>query len=110
MTTPTALETCTIDDIGIEIAADAPLIDAINEYLKDFAKPVKHAKVGIGQTVCLNCDHALDGVLGSFRGLEHGEGECSHCGWPCRVYHGRNIDMPLQLILQYHPSVVPAIG
>jgi hypothetical protein len=112
------VEFCTIDDLGIEITGDGaePIIATLNEYFRDFAKPIKRDGGGniiSGATNCLKCKSALEGMFGSFRwGLTHGEGECSQCGWPCRAYHrpkdeeGEIFNSVLPKILQYHPSVV----
>ena len=116
--TQTDVERCTIADIGISLTGDdaQPLVDAINEYLQDFAKPVKRDGGGsfaMGRYVCLKCGESLDGMLGRFRwGIAWGEGHCTGCGWPGRAYHiikdkdGDIFERPLELILQYHPSVV----
>lgn len=119
---PTNVEVCTIVDVGIEVTgSDAPpLIEAINEYLSIFAKPVKRdgsASWLMGSSECLNCSAQLDGALGSFQwGIVHGEGHCTGCGWPCRAYHrlkdsdGEIFDGVLERILQYHPSGVSKKG
>ena len=109
---------CTIDDIGMSITGEdsQPIVEAINEYLSIFAKPVKREGGGncvMGSYECLNCGEPLGGLLGTFQwGLCHGEGTCT-CGWPCRAYHrpkdneGEELfNGPIQLILQYHPSGV----
>ena len=79
-------------------------VDAAMAYLKDnaaaFADPVDDK--------CLNCGRALMGLLGSFTwGIIHGEGVCSHCGWPARAYHYYEVDgeeRSFQAVLQYHPD------
>lgn len=71
--------------------------DAMAEYFKHFAKP---------KGVCIKCGARLGGLLGSFRwGIQHGEGECSQCGYPARGYH-RDVG-PIEflpMVLQYHPN------
>ena len=115
-------EVCTSADVGIEITgSDAqPMAAAINKYLSIFAKPVKRDGGGnmmLGDYECLKCGKPLGGALGSFQwGLAHGEGNCSGCGWPCRVYHrpkdsdGEIFNRALEVILQYHPSNVTTCG
>lgn len=109
---------CSIDDIGLKLSGEdaQPYIDAVNEYLKVFAKPVRKKSAGdflTGNTQCFRCEADLGGLLGSFvYGICHGEGMCRHCRWPARALHYIQIDGkdmftgPLEMILQYHPSVV----
>ena len=111
------VDVCTTADIGIEIIGSGapPMIDAIDEYLSIFSKPVKRddGNFLMGRIECLKCGKALDGPMGSFQwGIANGEGNCSGCGWPCRAHHspkdsdGEIFDKALVLILQYHPSRV----
>lgn len=104
---------CVICDIGLQITGeDAPsIVASMNEYLSRFAAPI-HGE-GITTYRCLKCDLGLSGMLGTFQwGIASGEGECSHCGWPCRAHHypkhGADdiFDGALQVILQYHPDHV----
>ncbi len=74
---------------------------AIESYLSKFADPTGD---------CLKCGLALSGFMGTFTwGLCHGEGQCSHCGYPARAYHhvidehGEDV-CRLNHILQYHPD------
>lgn len=110
-------EVCTIDDIGIELTGEdaLALIDALNEYFSIFAKPVKRYQPGgmFGNLNCFKCGEALGGALGTFQwGIRSGEGNCSHCGWPCRAHHRPKNDGDaifnrcLVMILQYHPDNV----
>lgn len=70
------------------------------QYLSQFAKPNEKA-------TCLNCGAEN---LYSFRwGLAHGDGFCSKCTWPSRLYHFLNVDgveHRIICLLQYHPSIV----
>lgn len=112
------VETCTIEDLGIEITgSDAPpLVAAVNKYLSIFAKPVRRkvASSILGGVDCFRCGVPLDGMLGSFTwGIVHGEGVCGKCGWPCRAYHSPTdedgdeiFDGAIALVLQYHPDQV----
>ena len=115
--TTTTVERCTVSDIGLEVTGQdaAIVIQALDEYLAAFAKPVRSATGGeiIGRHDCLNCSGRLDGFIGTFQwGIVHGEGKCIKCGWPARAYHrpkldGEEIfDGPLQRILQYHPDFI----
>lgn len=99
---------CTMADIGMKITGEdaQPLIDTLNEYLSEFAKPSEDGK-------CLNCERKLGGMFGTFQwGIANGEGNCSECGWPARALHrpkdseGMIFDQALQVILQYHPDSV----
>jgi hypothetical protein len=116
-TSITDVPKCCMADIGLSLTGEGaqPLVDAINKYLADFAKPIAREGGGflIGKHVCLKCGEALDGALGTFQwGLVWGEGACSKCDWPARGYHaikddtGDIFEEPLPIILQYHPSVV----
>ena len=113
------IEVCTVSDIGLTITgADAPpLVAALNKYLEQFAKPIRHdekkSNFLVGDLECLNCGRVLNGALGTFQwGLCHGEGTCSNCGWPCRLYHspkddeGAIFEGTLERMLQYHPNCV----
>ena len=103
---------CTLADIGLEITgADATqIVEACNEYLKDFAAPKDGGK-------CVNCERKLGGLLGSFTwGICYGEGRCANCGWPARGYHDIKdsedeaiFDSPLAIVLSYHPSGVTTL-
>lgn len=107
----------TCESIGVKITAREPEAEAeavatialIDSYLSDFAKPTGK---------CLKCGVHTAGLMGAFLGgmewdLVHGEMRCRTCRWPGRGYHdikdekGESLfDRPLQLVLQYHPSVV----
>jgi len=107
---------CTVDDLMSISGKDAqPVIDAINEYLQAFAKPIRCEGDGLimGRFSCLKCGKRLTGACGTFTwGLVHGEGHCSECGWPARAYHRPTDDEgeifvgPLDFILQYHPDAL----
>lgn len=113
-----AIQHCTIGDIGMEITGEdaQPVIDAINDYLQVFAQPQTRDEGNslLGYNKCLNCGTVLDGAMGSFTwGIQHGEGICRDCGWPCRAYHvpkdesGEQIfNRRLEIVLQYHPDNV----
>jgi hypothetical protein len=111
------IEHCTAADIGIRITGEdaQPVIDALDEYLKVFAKPTTEGEANIlfGNHKCLNCDKVLNGAMGSFQwGLCNGEGNCSGCGHPARAHHrptdteGEIFNGPLEYVLQYHPDFV----
>ena len=58
---------------------------------------------------CRGCGMSLSGLLGTFTwGIVHGEGYCSHCLMPVRMYHrimdGDEEVMSFTLPLQYHAS------
>lgn len=80
-------------------------IKKMNKYLEDFLPPNEKLE-------CINCGEVLVGYFGAFEwGLAHGEGHCKNCSYPARGYHyTKNIDSKrkgrLELILQYHPSVL----
>lgn len=88
------------------------IIKNVNIYLKIFAAPIKSLDLDVDgkpQSVkCINCDHALTGLFGSFEyGIRHGEGACSKCGYPGRANHyikHEGFNMTFIRILQYHPS------
>lgn len=43
--------------------------------------------------ICVECGARLGGLLGSFSwGIAYGEGFCSRCGFPYRLYHRFPID------------------
>jgi len=104
----------TADDVfeGLE-PEDHP---SLNEYLSSFAMPGQRGEGNIilGGITCISCDTVMDGACGSFEwGIAHGEGRCSHCGWPVRVYHFLKEEGPLEqfsLLLPYHPDVVEQRG
>ena len=76
-------------------------------------------KIEDGQP-CLNCGEKLMGDLtdqlfgkGGFEwGIAHGEGHCSNCRWPARLYHfikdadGNDLMTLRSVCLQYHPDFV----
>lgn len=123
------IKKCTLGDIGIllkpanedddseeTLQTAKKMTDAVNVYLQAFAAPliVEHPNRISGTRECLKCGERLDGLMGTFKwGLVHGEGSCSGCGWPCRVYHSPKMDgeeiftSVVSVMLQYHPSVVP---
>ena len=76
---------------------------ALDEYFAPFAAIPE----GTG-CPCIKCGAPLGGFLGMFEwGIVHGEGRCSRCKWPARAYHFNAGPIErLELILQYHPSVV----
>ena len=86
------------------------IIKHINNYLKVFAAPPETLdNEGKLQFIrCLNCDHALTGLFGSFEyGIRHGEGACSKCGYPGRANHyieHEGFKLSFVRVLQYHPS------
>lgn len=117
----TDVEVCTITHLGMEITGEdaPPIVEAINQYLSQFAKPVRREGGNnfSGSINCLNCGEILSGLIGTFTwGIAHGEAECGNCGWPCRAYHdikqdGESVfNRPLDTILQYHPSKVNVRG
>lgn len=104
------LQRCTCEAIGVDIKIkdDAPdlakaeqdrqeLITELDTYLRDFVYCDK----------CPGCNWTLGGFLGSFTwGLEHGEGFCTNCQYPCRAHHNINGTRMSNVILAYHPSVL----
>ncbi len=95
------------------------IIAASNEYLRQFAAPVKVD----GKTACFHCGTQMDGMLHALGlgaayqwAMTHGEANCSKCGWPARGMHypkdadGSEIWTARNLFLAYHPDVVEARG
>ena len=92
----------------------AEIVEALNKYFEPFAAidvPADNAKEF--DSPCLGCGESQVGLLrGRFTwGIAHGEGHCSNCGWPARMYHDiRDSDgvrlMYFRLLLQYHPDCV----
>ncbi len=73
------------------------------EYLSVFAQPDD-----VERPHCVKCKSEL---IFTFRwGLAHGEGVCSKCLWPTRLYHFLKGDdgseKRIVQLLQYHPSLV----
>lgn len=99
---------------AVDIFPNADLLaeadrQAIETYLEPFHKPV----IDDGSVLCLKCNERLNST---FRwGLAHGEGACSNCGWPTRLYHKFSLsdgaEQPrLVFCLQYKPSLVKRRG
>lgn len=103
------------------------IIKALDEYFAPFAQPPGETKDGKFHVKdghpCLKCGEALTGLAsmligsGGFRwGLAHGEGNCSKCGWPARMYHfikddkGEELMTVRGFLLQYHPDAVTMRG
>jgi hypothetical protein len=95
---------CTAEDIGIHLVDGLPeelkraeaFIAKLNESLKEFLPPGP----------CVLCKRDLNDT---FRwGLAHGEGFCSVCNYPTRLYHFVKDDTGeesrIVRPLQYHPS------
>jgi hypothetical protein len=63
-----------------------------------------------GQYMCAGCGAPLTGFLGVFQwGIRHGEGFCSDCGYPTRMYHvlkDHKGEYQLAMPLQYHPDEI----
>lgn len=127
MTTTTTIERMTAADLGVTLKGEGSpegraIIEDIDKYLAVFAKPIERGGSPegfvLGKHACLKCGSALDGMLGSFQwGLAHGEGTCSKCGWPARMYHwikdreGKELfTSRISLILQYHPDQIASDG
>jgi hypothetical protein len=102
----------------------AKIAAAFDKYFAPFAQPPGEKKEDgsyipkEGQP-CLNCGEMLTGLMahligsGGFEwGIAHGEGRCSNCHWPARLYHfitddaGEKIVTIRNILLQYHPDVV----
>jgi hypothetical protein len=89
---------CTIENI-----AGAPA-----EYVTQFVAP---RVTGDGGLSCLGCGTDLykPGLIGVFGGssfewgIANGEGHCSRCGYPTRMYH-RLAEGTVSFPLQYHPD------
>jgi len=71
----------------------------LNDYLEKFLPP---------SSECYMCGDPLRGLLGSFEmGIAHGEGQCSSCGYPGRIYHKVDgLGTFGNYVLQYHPNVL----
>jgi hypothetical protein len=73
-----------------------------SEYLSQFAVP----EIVNERQICLRCRCQL----GIRWGLAYGEGRCTSCSWPTRVYHFVKDDVGVEIrvvkMLQYHPSLV----
>ena len=103
------------------------VIAALNQYFAPFARITFEAeraedgKPVMDDQPCINCGKPLLGGVSSFWngggfkwGLVHGEGQCSECGWPARMYHfikdaaGDDLVTLRNILLQYHPDFVEA--
>lgn len=74
----------------LTFADDTPddVREAITAYLKPFEQPNTRPKAGMRGEVLCRCGVPLDGILGTFSwGLTHGEGFCSSCHQPVRMFH-----------------------
>jgi hypothetical protein len=85
-----------------EAALDQELV-RWDAYLATFAK--------LTDGKCLCCGTSLRcplgmGIFGGFEwGMVHGEGHCSHCGYPMRGHHRvKDLGKIDNLFLPYHPS------
>ena len=100
---------------GEDCRAKATLIAQSNEYLCQFAAPIKDGD----DQVCFHCGGRLNGMMHALGvgvayvwGLAHGEAKCSGCGWPARGMHypkgadGKELWSARNLFLAYHPDVV----
>lgn len=112
----------TFNDIDAEVkeGGDPKLIEDMTAYLHKFAA----RKLGddgrpLAGNPCICCGYDLCGGMvgflmgskGGFKwGLAHGEGYCSECGWPARLYHfvkdrdGKDLLTFRHVVLQYHPD------
>jgi hypothetical protein len=110
------IEHVTVSDVFSQAEGDGTR-EYLADYLKPFAKPITRdgasegSGFAIGNTLCLKCGSGLDGMLGAFQwGLCHGEGVCSKCGWPARLYHYLKLpdgtEDRIVMMLQYHPDGV----
>lgn len=73
------------------------LMAELDAYLSDFVAGDK----------CPGCNWSLGGFLGSFTwGIEHGEGFCSNCQYPCRGHHNIGRTQLNNTVLAFHPSVL----
>jgi hypothetical protein len=110
---------CEAADVFNVSNADDPeavkLIAASNEYLRQFAAPIKDD----GRTVCFHCGSRMDAMMHALGagaayvwGMAHGEAKCSKCGWPARGMHypkdadGKDLWTARNLFLAYHPDQV----
>lgn len=111
--------------IKTEPETSAKVVSALDKYFEPFAQPPGEVdeydgkfRVAKGQP-CLKCDRPLmNGLLGFLTnegftwGLAHGEGHCSVCRWPARMYHfikdaeGNDVATIRGVCLQYHPDFV----
>lgn len=91
---------CSVQSLGIKLSGEKKdwAEEKINEYLSDFVFSEK----------CLGCEHDMTGILGMFQwGIQHGEGNCSNCGYPARAYHRVPDVVNWQnMVLQYHPKTL----
>lgn len=71
----------------------------MEEYFARFLPPAEGLP-------CINCHRPLGGLLGTFTWrIQHGEGECGHCGYPARAIHyDVGVIKSFECILQYHPD------
>ena len=87
----------------IDFNDDAPpasVINALDEYFAIFRKP----KDGLD---CA-CGKPLTGFFGTFKwGIAHGEGFCSSCGQPVRMFHSVSDESGEILSLQYPLCYLP---
>jgi hypothetical protein len=86
------IETCTPEDfnLGGTEGWNEEQRGRLREYLAGFLKPMFKD----GRVLCPCCDSHISGngildmLTSTFRwGLAHGEGFCSKCQWPFRMYH-----------------------
>lgn len=91
--------------------ANLAKLAVIDVYLSKFLNPASETNP------CICCGAPQTGIMGllmgiGFRwGIVHGEGACTGCGWPARVYHFINaadgsLLLQFDLLLQYHPAAV----
>ena len=74
-----------------DIKSDMPTetLEDFNAYLEPFTLPEKskNPNFATGENRC-SCGEMLDGLMGAFQwGIRHGDGFCSACGQPVRMYH-----------------------
>jgi len=102
---------CRVDEVFAEHKGDG-VVAYLAEYLKPFATPILREKEHSTEFLCLNCGSSLNGfLLGTFQwGIVHGEGFCSKCHWPARLYHYLKLpdgtEGRIVFMLQYHPDFV----
>jgi hypothetical protein len=71
------------------------------DYAANFAEPLLEQK-------CLYCGESYTFTWG----LTHGEGHCTECGWPARLYHfikdESGNETRVVKLLQVHPDAIDA--
>lgn len=95
----TVMAECKIEHLFQSEDLSAGETDALAAYLARFQEPRGYK---------CQCGEKLMGIFGCFQwGLANGEGFCSACGWPIRMFHRLPQDRGLFTFpLLYHPEDV----